>query len=273
MHTTLPLSLAILGLELPGIAPDIDVAERLRLELGFARGLGIGAVQLDGTRAGMRARELDRSARRELSALLRRQNIGFSGLDLFVPPEHFVSAQYQDRAVSAAGEALELCGELRTLVGEAGTLRGGAAERVAVSVQLPADLPAAVRTHLCERASRAGVALADHTWMKEQGADGFVPGVLVRGLDPAGVLMAGGDPLAVAAREARQLGAARLSDASSAGRRPAGGGAGERARLDVAVYGATLESCGYVGAVIADLRGAADVHLAGERVVAVWRGG
>ena len=75
-----------LSLSLAGLTPREGVAMEPRAAIEWAAGLGYRAVQLDGAAAGVRARDLDRSGRRDLAALLRRLQLGFSGLDLWIPP-------------------------------------------------------------------------------------------------------------------------------------------------------------------------------------------
>src|SRR5262245_10456016 len=110
------VSLALVGLEIGGDDP----AAKLRAQLTLARTAGCRAVQLNGAAAGLRARELDRSARRDLAATLKRAEVGFSGVDLFVPPEHFGAMAHQDRAVSAVVGAVELAAEISGLIGGGG---------------------------------------------------------------------------------------------------------------------------------------------------------
>jgi sugar phosphate isomerase/epimerase len=281
--TGIELSLGLAGLEAAADVAGADGAgDRLRAQLGLARRLGVRWVQLDGTAPGMRARELGRSARRDLAGVLRRGGVGPSGVDLWVPPEHFVSPAHADRAITAALEAIGLAGELA---------RQSAAPRGAVvSLMLPlADEPGAepaaevgaVRAALAERAEREGVTVADHAWVPGESAQArgsrFM-GRLAAGLDPAGVLMAGGEPLAAAASLGHLLASARLSDVTAAGRRAVGpGGAGRSrgagaggGRLDVAAYAVTLGVVGFVGPVVLDLRDVPDQAEAAARAAEAW---
>src|SRR5688572_21716696 len=98
------------SLSIAGVVEPVGEGARALIE--WAAGLGYRAVQLDGTMAGLRARELDRSGRRDLAALLRRLELGYSGLDLWVPEAHFVDGAQQDRAVAAVVAGLELSAEL-----------------------------------------------------------------------------------------------------------------------------------------------------------------
>src|SRR5690606_13026801 len=69
-----------------------------RAPIEAAAKAGFRAVALDASAAGLRPRDLDRSARRDLAALLRRLELAFAGLDLWIPPEHFASPEHADRA-------------------------------------------------------------------------------------------------------------------------------------------------------------------------------
>lgn len=277
--TSIELSLALAGLDVA--VPGADAGEVLRAQVGLTRRLGLRWVQLNAAAPGLRPRELGRSARRDLASVLRRDGVMPSGVDLWVPPEHFAAAAHQDRAVTAATEAIDFAGEVcRAARGEGGAGgSGGAAAAAVVSLLLPRDGPGesamlAVRRLLAERAERAGVVLADHTWSREPAVPppGTFEGPLRPGLDPAGVFMAGGDAVVAAAAMGASLASARLSDVSSAGRRGAGpavpGGGG--GRLDVAAYAVTLTVAGYAGPVVLDLRQVPDQAEAATRAVAAW---
>ncbi len=92
----------------------LDGSPRERLQA--AHDLRARAVTLDATLAGLRPRELDRSARRGLCALLRRLELRLEGIDLFIPAEHFADTSRQDRALSAVREACEFLVEASSLV-------------------------------------------------------------------------------------------------------------------------------------------------------------
>src|SRR5690606_35381914 len=74
--------------------------------------LGFRFIQLSATHPGLRPRELDQSARRDLLATLRRRERSPAGVDLWIPPEHFADAAQVDRAVAAAIAAIELAADL-----------------------------------------------------------------------------------------------------------------------------------------------------------------
>src|SRR5262249_50109421 len=156
--------------------------------------------QLDAAAPGLRPRELDRSGRRDLAALLRRLELAFSGLDLWIPPSHFLDGANQDRAVGAIIAALELAHELAGLVGGDGAV---------VCMALPGACPSPAAATLSEGAARIGAQLADFAWPAR------VPeGPIGIGIDPAAMLLAGADPAKEVSRLPAPPTAARASDAS-----------------------------------------------------------
>lgn len=239
-----PLSLSLAGLDRDPARPWSGGGARGAIE--WAASVGFRQVQLDGAMPGVRARELDRSGRRDLAALLRRLELAPSGLDLWIPPEHFLDPLRVDRAVAATVGAMELAADLAALAGGGG--------RGVVSVLLPENLPAEVLEGLVSKAEGIGARLADHRFPpRELAADGRGPiGV---GVDPAAVLMAGADPAAVVSRAGAALVSARLSDASTVGR--VGPGARE-GRLDELSYVVALGTAGYERSLVLDLRGVGD---------------
>ncbi|MFO0874695.1 MAG: hypothetical protein U0575_12095 [Phycisphaerales bacterium] len=72
---------------------------------GVAR-LGFRCVQLSATRPGLRPRELDATGRRGLRERLRWLELSPSGVDLWIPPAHFVESAHIDRAVDAVIAAI-----------------------------------------------------------------------------------------------------------------------------------------------------------------------
>lgn len=275
----LPLSIAIVGLDMgalgrPGLVAGVsgtDGAARAKQVIAAARGFGFAGVQLDATIAGLRPRDLDRSARRDLGATLRRHEVACSGLDFFVPAQHFAEPAHADRAVSSTIAAIELGAELASLA--AGSVAARPSSRsMAVSLVLPEVLPADVRSALADACARCGTRIADFAW-PVPGATGDVDAIGL-GIDPATVLASGGDPAALAARLGERLVAARLTDIARGGliARVAPGRPG--GRLDLEAYRVSLVVGGYSGQVVVDLRGvpvtAGGVDVAG--IVAAWDG-
>ncbi|MBL9001207.1 MAG: hypothetical protein JNK25_08725 [Phycisphaerae bacterium] len=212
-----------------------------RAAIEWAARLGYRSVQLDGTAAGVRARELDRSARRDLAAVLRRMQLECSGIDLWIPVSHFSDPSHVDRAVLATVQAVELAGEL--------SLLGGCSPGI-VSLTLPSEPAPGVRISLNAACERFGACIADHAWPPREHA-----GPIGAGLDAAAALMAGADPVVAVSKLPEPPFSARLSDAGAVGRCPLGAG-----RLDPLAYEASLVTKGYRRSVIVDLRGLADAE-------------
>ena len=243
MLPTLPLSLALFGLSREG----------LRAQLEWAASLGYRAVQLNAAAADCRPRDLGRSARRDLAAVIRRLEMVCSGVDLFVPPAHLLATEHADRAVGAMMAAIEFAGDM------AGLLEGGAT----LSVELPqADEAAAVVRQLMKHADARGVRLADHAWPAKWGMEGDLRTAPIGvGLDPAAVLLAGDDASTEPARLGPRLAAVRVSDLAASGRVEPGTG-----RLDLLVYGVSVMTSGYPGHGVVDLRGIKDQEGAARRI-------
>lgn len=233
-----------LSISIAGLAPAADAPWTVRDRVDARAAIAWVAthtrdVQLDATLAGIRPRELDRSARRDLAALLRRLDLQLSGLDLWIPPEHFTDAVHQQRAIDATTAAIELAGELCSLVGPQ--------SNPTVSLTLPEALTLETRNVLIDAALGRGVTLADH----RLGASASVPAIGL-GLDPATVLLAGQDPAALAAKASAKLGSVRLSDATLVSRALPGDSG---ARLDVLALLATLQVIAFPHACVIDPRG------------------
>lgn len=210
---------------------------------------GFRSIQLDAALAGIRARELDRSGRRDLAALLKRIGLGFSGLDLWIPSDHFANAAQADRAVAAVTGACELAAELAVLMDGSGRV---------VAVDLCSAPAPGVIESLSVFAQREGVEIADHRWPREQAGSqsrgggssvGMCIGMCI-GIDPAAIIASGADPATEVSRLAAAPAQARLSDLSGAGRTVPGKG-----RLDRPGYEAALFTRGYARPVIVDPRG------------------
>jgi sugar phosphate isomerase/epimerase len=203
--------------------------------------------------AGIRPRELDRSARRDLAALLRRAELTFAGVDAFVPPEHLLKADMVDRAVSSILGAIDLAADLAALAsGSIVTRMPGSGVPACVGVTLHEKTPADVLHSLADHATGRSVRIANHAWpIPEAGPSDAVIGI---GLDPATAMASGADPVALAARLGKRVASARLSDVPSSfgaggGRVVPGDG-----KLDVMEYLVTLATSGYTGHAVLDLR-------------------
>lgn len=244
------LSLALVGLDVRG-----DLGARC----SWARGLGYRAVQLNAAEAGLRPRDLGRSARRDIAAGARRAEVEISGVDLWIPSEHFVDESRSDRAIGAVCEALGFAAEVVPLAS-----RG---RRAVVSVALPArdemnvDALEGVARAIGECAQRVGAVVADHQWPPDARSGGEPIGV---GIDPAAVIAHAETSAAKAAsRMGARLAGARLTDLSGGGMRVEPGSG--RGRLDVMTYLVALATAGYDGCVVVDLRGVTDAQGAAAR--------
>lgn len=245
-------AISLVGLSKEGTHPWSSSA---RAAITWAAGVGARGLAIDGTASATRARNLDRSARRDLAAALRRSELAFAGVDLFIPPEHFTDTTHADRAVSATVQAIELSRDL------AGT--GDAT----VSLALPIEPPASLVRVLEDEAAGLGVVLADHA-PREPGAATPGAGESLRlGIDPAVILREKLDPVEVLTNAGAALAAARLSDASAFSRCPVGA---EGSRLDLQAYALAAATVG-VEHVVIDLRGIADQHEAAAGTITRWR--
>jgi hypothetical protein len=249
------LSLALSALPEQAGAPWAGSPRRA---FAYASSRGVRSVQLDATRSPFRPRELDRSARRDLAASLKRDELELSGLDLWIPPHHFSDAAHADRAVGATGAALQMARELADLVGSPAAV---------VSCTLPAELEPATIAALDAAAQGAGAVLADHAWpIGEGAADPATPGVRP-GLDPATVILAGGDPVQAAGAHGALVASALVTDLSARGACTPGDRGG---RLDLDAYAVSLGVAGTVRYAVFDPRGLPDIDAAVRAVVERW---
>ncbi|MFN0011263.1 MAG: hypothetical protein ACKVS8_06415 [Phycisphaerales bacterium] len=257
------LDTRLLSLALGGLEPPFEAsAEGLRGALDWARAAGFRAVHLNAAAAGLRPRDLDRSARRDVAAILRRNELALSGLDLWVPAEHFADARHAERAVAAVVGAIELAAELRTLAGE----RAGAGS-VCVSIVLPRPVPGEVVGQLRARADAAGVRVADCALPLGEASEGDERDPMAVGLDPAGMLLANVDACKEASRLGKRVACARLSDLSPSGRIAPGDKGGRLSLTEYAV--ATALGCPDAPVVL-DLRGVADPQRAAASALRAW---
>ncbi len=239
------------------LSPFRDLAARRGIELASA--LGYRSVTLDATHPELRARVLDRSARRDLAAVLRRLELSIAGLDLWIPPSHFAETAHADRAIGVVAETLAMARELASLSGS-----GEAAAVVSILVDPGAD--ESVAAELGALAEASGAWIADHARPARESKWGRY-GV---GVDPAGVMMAGEQVQDAVLAAGASLVCARLSDLSAAGRvEPGSAGA----RLDRASYEATLSVVGYARPVVVDLRQAPSAEAAAARLAPAGRSG
>lgn len=214
-------------------------------------------MRIDATAAGIRPRELDRSGRRDLGALLRRTELIFAGVDLFIPPEHFAKPDAADRAVSAVLGAIDLAADLSQLAVGAIVTRLISNSPSSVSVVLPTTLAPDMLAAMTDHATSRGVRLANHAWPIQDAPAGSDHPVGI-GLDPATAFASGADPVSIAAQLGRRLACARLSDLAGANTIGAGRVVPGNGRLDLNAYLATLSTIGYESHVVLDLTGLRD---------------
>ena len=238
------LSLAILGLDPARSASARDL-------INLATRTGYRGVQIDATYPGLRPRELDRSARRDLAALCSRSGLAISGVDCFIPPRHLLAGQHQDRAMHALIAALELSADLARLGnGDAGI----------VSCELPTGIQSEIVDAIEAACDRFEVQVADHATTQPTHP-------LHVGIDPAACLEAGNDPVRSAASLGERLVSTRLSDRDESGRvLPVV----EEGRLDLLAYRVALVSAGYGRPLVVDLRGVPDALLRCGQIPEAW---
>jgi len=267
MPMKVPLSVSIAGLEArtgrPWCSPEgvVDPRKAIEWVASVAPANNVRWIQLDATLAGIRPRELDRSARRDLAALLRRSGLGLSGVDLFIPPKHFEDASTLERALSAVTAACELVDELARLVDAkrvVSMVLPRTAKREASAASGDPATPAATEpienewTRAIVGSVTNGVRLADHA----MGEAPRIEGVSV-GVDPAMALLADLDVMKVVGASVDWIASARLSDANELGRVVVGTG-----NLDVLAYLVSLHVARYSSPVVLDLRGLKDQEAA-----------
>ncbi len=228
-----PLSLALAGVSSP---------TTLREQIEWAANLGYRAVQLNGGAAGSRARELSRTGRRDVAAILRRHELICSGIDLWIPPSHFLESANADRAAEAVGDALVLAADLASLTpGQA-----------VLCVSLPSDAAAGgIIAAVAERARTSGAILADSSWPQRWTAQGVAACI-----DPATILLSGEisvSPAKALALTGPAAASVRLSDLGPAGRVEPGTG-----RLDLLAYLVAASTVSGGVTPVVDLRGIAD---------------
>ncbi|MDX9912549.1 MAG: hypothetical protein RBS39_12025 [Phycisphaerales bacterium] len=222
----------------------------VRATFDWVASLGARGVVIDATAPETRPRTLDRSARRDLAASMRRRGLACMGVDLWIPPEHFASPTHVDRAMAALEAAAGLASELCEGVGRVVSIETG--EHVG------SDLLSVMR----EMGEDANVRLADHRFMKGAGES---VARLAEGLDCASVIMAGGDPASLLSTRGERIASVRLSDVGSVGRVGVGNG-----RLDVAALGAIAGTLWREGPVVIDLRGLRSPGEAARQGIDAW---
>lgn len=203
-------------------------------------GDGWRGVQLDARAVGMRPHELGASARRDLASVLRRRQLALTGLDLWLPPEAYSDPAHQHRAVERTAECIQLAAEL------------GACPvcMVLPSIEAEGNLESALEA-IIKMAEESGVRIADFGSAVSGTRDGSHAHGL--GLDPAGLLACGTDPVAAVHAWGTDLAAARLVDLSPEGMRVPPPHAGN-GRLDLLAYKVALGLSNEIDGVVVDVR-------------------
>lgn len=211
-------------------------------------------VALDASRPDLRARELGRSARRDVGAMLRRTELELSGIDLWIPAEHYVDADKSERAMETLQQTVVLATELARLA--------GGRSRPMVSVTLPGTLSQTDRVSINHLGERHGALIGDHSPDAPESLGSDIAGLVVA-VDPASCLMGGVTP----EQRVHASGALRLTDANTNGRCVVGSPGG---RLDLTAYAAACLTSGQRW-IITDAWGIENAQQAIETSVEVWR--
>jgi sugar phosphate isomerase/epimerase len=178
-----------------------------------------------------------------------------SGLDLWIPPRHFVDPVQMDRAASAVVDACDLAAELlQLLVGS----------DPVISTLMPADVSSEVLARLSAEADRRGVAIADHQWPLRlaSSSEGVVSGIGI-GIDPAAIIASGADAVGAVVALKTPPRAARLREMTIDGNTVPGDPGG---RLDVTAFAAVLSARGFQGHIVADVRGLIEPEVGARRI-------
>jgi len=216
---------------------------------------GFRALQLDATLPGIRPRDLNTRARRDLAATAARAGMTLAGLAFFLPRAHY--------ALAATFAAIDLAADLG---------------RVPLSLSFPvADASTEVRAALVTTADAHSVPLAVHAEDTLEKLLAWLNSVdlplVGAGLDPAAALASALDPAATIHRLARRLVVARLGDwgggssPADASRLPVGQG-----HLDVLGYRVAMELVQTRRARVGvALRPLPDPLKAAQAAAAAWR--
>lgn len=248
------------SISLAGLVWQTDAPWGLTVRSAFSwvATLGYQYIHLDASHPELRPRTLDRSARRDLASLLRQLRLQFAGLDLWIPPEHFTDPRHADRAVEAVQSACDLAADLARLHPGQG-LPPVCIQFLTRSVAR--DSLQGIATQLATYSNRVGVQLADHAWPAlpphESTAKNPISDALYVGIDPAAILLGGGNPASQVHASASMLASARLSDANNYERVAVGTG-----RLDLLAYEVALHSQKFAKPLVVDLRGVRNQLLA-----------
>ena len=230
-----------------------------RAGLAQASRLGFRAVTLSAAQPGLRPRELDRSARRGLRAELRRLELTCVGVDLFVPPEHFVQADQLDRAIAAVEAALQLADDLEARVLFLRLPPTPDGEEPLEATRAIAAAAVGVRARVADLS-------LDGPALESVRSGGDLP--IDIGLDTAAWLASGLDPTEGIVELGDRLSGIRLVDLDVHGTRMPVSMSG---RLDLGALRTGLEVGGFNGALVADARGWSNPIEGLQQTLAMWR--
>jgi sugar phosphate isomerase/epimerase len=224
---------------------------------------GIRGVQLSATQAGMRPRDLDVSARRDLRATLRRLELTCSGIDFWIPVEDWLEGATMERAVDAFRQACRMAEELH---------------RAPLSLLVPGPQKESGRQARCadvlatmvQTANVHGVQLANLAWSTgdERMKAPYPP--MGACIDPAAILASGRRPFPVVTGAAGAIVAARIVDLLRTGQR--GPLNHEDGQLDVMEFRVALESAGCPGLPVIDARHWSEPRSGILQSLAAWQG-
>lgn len=188
----------------PTLRPIVDQLKASpRLALAKISELGFSAVQLDAAIPGLRPRELDVTARRDLAAAVKRSGLSIAGVDLFIPPDHYHDSAHLDRAAEALHAACRFAADLGRLPLTI-NLPTATADRSLVEGLVAASDSLGTPLVICDPQPASEL----REWLKP-----FASPLVTFGVDPAACLMGRGDPVAKVQGLSSCLGQARLSDA------------------------------------------------------------
>ena len=211
----------------------VALAEDPKIGLSRAASLGVRGIQISAAQPGTRPRDLGESARRDLLASARRQELVLSGIDAWVVRDDLLDPARVGAALEAINESIALAADLG---------------RIPLSIGLPqAEGAQEVVMAIAAEASRRGVSIVDHA----------VPiverdGIFQIGIDPPMWFAAGNDPLDGVREAGGRLGSFRLADLTAEGMRTAVGSS--ESRLDLQACLLTARVAGFEGLWIVDAR-------------------
>lgn len=200
----------------------------------------IHCIHLSAATKGLRPRELDKSARRDLLATLTRKSIMLSSIDLLIPNEHWNDNKQVDRALSSTISAIHLAADLG---------------RVPLSINLPIDLITnEIKHELITAADGHSTPLAIHIADQSESLHPWLKNLdhpmIGASIDPAIQLQIKNDPVNILSNFANHLFLARLDDLAISGQR-CNIGSG---RLDLLAYKIALGTLEKLKAIVLELR-------------------